>query len=62
MVKHAWRYDSALAQVMRKLEGDASFDTVECQLHHKNKGYCSATINLALLELEMAKAKVEEGV
>ena len=45
MVKHAWRYDRALAQVKRVLGDDGSFDTAEHRLHHKNKGYCSATIS-----------------
>ena len=44
---------------MRVLGDDASFDTAERWLHHKNRGYCSATIILALPKLEMAMGKVE---
>ena len=45
MVRHAPRYDGALAQVTRVFSNDpATCDSMERRLFHKNKGYCRATI------------------
>ena len=45
MVRHAARYDGALAQVTRVFSSDPeTCDTTERRLFFKNKGYCRATI------------------
>jgi hypothetical protein len=45
MVRHAARYDRALAQVTRVFSGDPeTCDTTERRMFFKNKGYCRATI------------------
>jgi hypothetical protein len=45
MVRHAARYDGALAQVTRVFSGDpVTCDTAERRMFFKNKGYCRATI------------------
>ena len=45
MVKHAARYDGALAQVTRVFSGDwEKFDTAERRAFHKNHGCCLAAI------------------
>ncbi len=45
MVKHAARYDGALAQVIRVLSDDAeTCDSAERRMFHKNKGFCLAAI------------------
>jgi hypothetical protein len=45
MVKHAARYDGALAQVTRVFSGDREkFDTAERRAFHKNHGCCLAAI------------------
>jgi len=44
MVRHAPRYDRALAQVTRVFSNDPESDLTERRLFHKNKGYCRATI------------------
>ncbi len=45
MVRHAARYDGALAQVTRVLSSDPeTCDSTERRLFFKNKGYCRATI------------------
>jgi hypothetical protein len=45
MVKHAARYDGALAQVICVLSDDAATcDSVEQRMFHKNKGFCFAAI------------------
>ena len=45
MVRHAARYDRALAQVTRVFSSDPeTCDTTERRLFFKNKGYCRATI------------------
>ena len=45
MVKHAARYDGALAQVTRVLSDDPeTCDSAERRMFHKNKGFCLAAI------------------
>jgi hypothetical protein len=45
MVKHAARYDGALAQVTRVLSDDPeTWDSAEQRMFHKNKGFCLAAI------------------
>ena len=45
MVRHAARYDGALAQVTRVFSGDPeTCDSAERRLFHKNKGYCRVKI------------------
>jgi len=45
MVRHAARYDGALAQVTRVFSSDPKVcDTTERHMFHKNKGYCRAVI------------------
>ncbi len=45
MVKHAARYNGALAQVTRVLSDDAeTCDLAEQRMFHKNKGFCLAAI------------------
>ncbi len=45
MMKHATRYDEALAQVTHIFSGDPeTCDSVECCLFFKNKGFCLASI------------------
>jgi hypothetical protein len=45
MVRHAARYDGALAQVTRVFSGDPeTCDSTERRLFFKNKGYCRAAI------------------
>ncbi len=45
MVKHAARYDGALAQVTRVLSDDPeTCDLAEQRMFHKNKGFCLAAI------------------
>jgi hypothetical protein len=45
MVRHAARYDGALAKVTHVFHADLTCcDTVECRLFHKNKGCCLAAI------------------
>ncbi len=45
MVKHAVRYNGALAQVTRVFSNDPMCsDTAECRMFHKNKGCCLAAI------------------
>jgi hypothetical protein len=45
MVKHAARYDGALAQVIRVLSDDAATcDSAERCMFHKNKGFCLTAI------------------
>ena len=49
MVRHAPRYDGALAQVTRVFSNDPeTCDSMERRLFFKNKGYCCATIILTL--------------
>jgi hypothetical protein len=51
MVKHAARYDGALAQVTRVFSGDPeTCDSAERRMFFKNKGYCRATIISTLPE------------
>ena len=61
MVKHASRYDGALAQVTRVLSKDSG-DSAERALYYKNKGCCYATIisHLPVPKVEV-KEKKEEG-
>ena len=45
MVRHAARYDGALAQVTRVFSSDPEIcNTTERRMFHKNKGYCRAVI------------------
>ena len=45
MVRHAARYDGALAQVTRVFSGDPeTCDSTERRLFFKNKGYCCGAI------------------
>ena len=45
MVKHAARYDGAVAQVTRVFSGDPeASDTAECRAFHKNHGCCLTAI------------------
>ena len=45
MVKHATRYDEALAEVTRVLSDNAeTCDLAERRSFHKNKGFCLAAI------------------
>ncbi len=45
MVKHAVRYNRALAQVTHVFSGDPMCsNTVECRMFHTNKGCCQAAI------------------
>jgi hypothetical protein len=45
MVRHAAKYDGALAQVTRVFSSDQEVcDTAERRMFHKNKGYCRAVI------------------
>ena len=45
MVRHAARYDGALAQVTRVFSSDPEIcDTTERRMFFKNKGYCCASI------------------
>ena len=54
MVRHAARYDGALAQVTRVFSGDPeTCDTTERRMFFKNKGYCRATIISTLPEIKM---------
>ncbi len=49
MVRHAARYDGALAQVIRVLDDDpATCDSAERRMFHKNKGFCLAAIITSL--------------
>ena len=51
MVRHAARYDGALAQVTRVFSGDPdTCDSAERRMFFKNKGYCRATIISTLPE------------
>jgi hypothetical protein len=54
MVRHAARYDGALAQVTRVFSGDPdTCNTTERRMFFKNKGYCRATIISTLPEIKM---------
>jgi hypothetical protein len=45
MVKHAARYDGALAQVIRVLSDDVeTCNSAEQRMFYKNKGFCLAAI------------------
>ena len=54
MVRHAARYDGALAQVTRVFSSDPEVcDTAERRVFFKNKGYCRAVIISTLPESTM---------
>lgn len=58
MVKHAARYDGALAQVTTVL-GKDSTNSEERKMHHHNKGFCYATIITALPETVKVEVEVK---
>jgi hypothetical protein len=58
MVKHAARYDGALAQVTSVLDKKGSESKEERKMCIHNKGFCYATILIALPET--VKVEVEE--
>ena len=57
-MKHARRYDGALAQVTRVLSASGG-DTEERRLHHASKGCCFATIITSLLHVGMKEVEVK---
>ncbi len=59
MVRHAVRYDGALAQVTRVLSG--SCDSAEHCMDHQNRGCCLATIISCLPVLGNAKEEGDDG-
>ena len=59
MVKHAARYDGALAQVTRVLSKNDG-DTAERRLFHKNMGCCYVTIITTLMPMPKVEVKVEK--
>ena len=58
MVKHAARFDGALAQITRVLSADDG-DTAERKLHYKNRGCCYASI-ISHLPVPKVEVKVKE--
>jgi hypothetical protein len=61
MVKHAARFDGALAQVTRVLGKDDG-DTAERHLFYKNKGCCYATVITTLPTMPKVEVKgLKEG-
>ena len=58
MVKHARRYDGALAQVT-KVVSATDGDSAERRLHHANKGCCFASIITSLLPATMGEVEVK---
>jgi len=59
MVKHAARFDGALAQVMRVLSKNDG-DTAERSLFHKNKGCFYATVITTLPTMPKVEVKIEK--
>ena len=61
MVKHAARYDGALAQVTRVFSGDEKeCGTEERWMYHAKRGYCQATIISCMPEMKSRWLSAEE--